>query len=148
MQKSQQNPKEAHTELEWRRKFFGMGAKCYYCHVPLKLKEASKDHKIPRCRGGSDQIRNIVPACLPCNQKKGWRTEKEFLGARPAFEQNAQESRAIEPKTYTDPVVIPDFSLIDDPHLVVQLRKEEREVSWAWKHPVPPLEYKVIAKTA
>jgi hypothetical protein len=49
--------------------FAKWGRKCAYCdkeNVPLNL-----DHVRPRCNGGSDRLSNLVPACIPCNQRKG-----------------------------------------------------------------------------
>jgi len=52
------------------------GHKCTYCgatDVPLVC-----DHVIPRGRGGSDQMDNLVAACDPCNTAKGTRTPEEW----------------------------------------------------------------------
>jgi len=91
----QKNPQLSHTERQWQNKFFGMGEQCYYCNRRLTLKEATKDHRIPTCRRGSDAIKNIVPACLPCNQQKGWRTEEEFRALRASFPKPPQPTRGI-----------------------------------------------------
>ncbi|NOZ08958.1 MAG: HNH endonuclease [FCB group bacterium] len=48
---------------------------CQYCgktNVPMTL-----DHIIPRRRGGKETWENIVTACMPCNEKKGFRTPRE-----------------------------------------------------------------------
>jgi 5-methylcytosine-specific restriction endonuclease McrA len=131
-----QIPQDHHTERQWQRKFFGMGAKCYYCGLPLLLKDATRDHRIPRCRGGSDSIKNIVPACLLCNQRKGWRTEAEFWALHPAFAQNPQ---LLAGKTNIEPTPLPqstpNLELINNPHLLAQLRREEGMTSWAWRFP-------------
>lgn len=45
------------------------GYRCAYCgasDVPLE-----RDHRIPVSRGGSDDPSNLVPACKPCNVRKG-----------------------------------------------------------------------------
>src|ERR1700727_1978988 len=77
---ARRNPQIAgyHTRYEWLQKFKECGRKCYYCEVPLAPGFTTKDHLTPLCRGGSDRIDNIVPACKPCNQMKAWRTEDEF----------------------------------------------------------------------
>jgi 5-methylcytosine-specific restriction endonuclease McrA len=57
------------------------GRHCVYCgavDVPLNL-----DHVIPRSRGGSNRVSNLVPACIPCNEEKGARLIEEFLSDRP-----------------------------------------------------------------
>jgi 5-methylcytosine-specific restriction endonuclease McrA len=53
------------------------GRTCVYCdavNVPLNL-----DHVIPRSKGGSDRVSNLVPACIPCNQNKGAEDIQDFL---------------------------------------------------------------------
>ena len=55
---------------------------CAYCGatgVPLNL-----DHVIAKARGGSNGVRNRVPACIPCNNKKAARPAGEFLAGKPA----------------------------------------------------------------
>lgn len=50
--------------------------KCVYCgatNVPLEI-----EHVIPKSRGGTDRIDNLVIACHECNQKKGNKTAEEF----------------------------------------------------------------------
>lgn len=32
---------------------------------------ASTDHIVPRCKGGSDRIDNVIAACTGCNNRKG-----------------------------------------------------------------------------
>ena len=54
---------------KWQRR-------CAYCHittVPFEL-----DHLVPRSRGGSHRVSNLVLACHACNQAKGDRTAAEF----------------------------------------------------------------------
>ncbi len=49
---------------------------CSYCGatgLPLQV-----EHLIPKTRGGSDRISNLVLACDPCNKKKGTQTALEF----------------------------------------------------------------------
>lgn len=29
------------------------------------------DHSVPRARGGTDRLNNVLPACIPCNRSKG-----------------------------------------------------------------------------
>lgn len=55
--------------------------KCAYTGVNLiPGKNASLDHKIPRSRGGSDNIDNLEWVCLSINYAKGRLTKEEFLG--------------------------------------------------------------------
>lgn len=51
---------------------------CAYCSFrSLNQKKLSRDHIIPKFHGGQDEWKNVVTACLPCNQKKGCKTLKE-----------------------------------------------------------------------
>lgn len=52
---------------------------CYYCKKPTIMAKWSVDHKIPRCRGGSNLSENKVGCCKTCNQSKANMTEAEFL---------------------------------------------------------------------
>ncbi len=60
---------------------------CAYCHcrdVPFEL-----DHQIPRSRGGSNRVSNLVLSCQRCNLAKGNRTAREF--GHPEVEVLAQQ---------------------------------------------------------
>lgn len=46
---------------------------CRYCGDPA----STKDHVIPRSRGGSDRESNLVACCSSCNVTKGNRTPDE-----------------------------------------------------------------------
>lgn len=48
-----------------------LGWLCSYCPVILTKKTATMDYVIPLSGGGSNDIVNIVPACRPCNARKG-----------------------------------------------------------------------------
>lgn len=54
---------------------------CYYCGG-WAMHEI--DHKIPLCRGGTNDIDNLVLTCRPCNTKKSWLTAEEFMARRAA----------------------------------------------------------------
>lgn len=52
---------------------------CYYCGKQLSWKNYGKvgkrgsweiDHSNPKSRGGTDHLRNLVPACVACNRAK------------------------------------------------------------------------------
>lgn len=52
------------------------GNRCFYCGK--ESNKLNKEHVIPICRGGTDTIENIVPACWKCNRTKGKRLVAEF----------------------------------------------------------------------
>jgi 5-methylcytosine-specific restriction endonuclease McrA len=51
---------------------------CFYCGKALSRRRATKDHVIPRSKGGSNAQKNIVDACRKCNSEKGCLTIEEF----------------------------------------------------------------------
>lgn len=59
-----------------RRHAVGGDYVCAYCGTEREL---TKDHVIPRSRGGSNEPDNIVWACRNCNSAKGNRTPGEWL---------------------------------------------------------------------
>jgi len=69
----------SYTRREWRDLLAAYRYRCAYCNCRLTRKSASADHKIPLSRGGTNWIRNIVPACLPCNQRKNYLTAAAYL---------------------------------------------------------------------
>ena len=66
----------SHTLAEWRAKCALFCDSCAYCG---EVKKLTRDHKVPLSRGGTDDIRNIVPSCRSCNSKKMTRTAAEFF---------------------------------------------------------------------
>ena len=51
---------------------------CYYCGEQLSRRRATKDHIVPRSKGGSNEQTNIVDACRMCNSEKGRLSIDEF----------------------------------------------------------------------
>jgi len=52
------------------------GRKCVYCNqenIPLEI-----DHLIPKSKGGSNRLSNLVIACRACNQEKSNRSLEEY----------------------------------------------------------------------
>ena len=50
---------------------------CQYCGGDFKTSELTVDHILPKSRGGNNTCKNLVAACVPCNQKKGAKTAVE-----------------------------------------------------------------------
>lgn len=57
---------------------------CNYCEKELSLYNRDRqgrgawevEHRVPRAKGGTDHLNNLVPACWPCNIDKGTRTAR------------------------------------------------------------------------
>jgi 5-methylcytosine-specific restriction endonuclease McrA len=54
---------------------------CCYCRQPYGEHERrpTVDHLVPRFRGGSHGLENLVGCCSACNVAKGCRTPQEWL---------------------------------------------------------------------
>jgi hypothetical protein len=53
--------------------------RCYYCGLQLGWSTTfNTDHVVPRIKGGSDSIKNTVPACRSCNSTKGGKDLEDF----------------------------------------------------------------------
>lgn len=50
---------------------------CLYCGKRFPLHDLSRDHVMPRSRGGPDGWENVVTACKRCNHHKACRTPEE-----------------------------------------------------------------------
>ncbi|MCB0366389.1 MAG: HNH endonuclease [Bdellovibrionaceae bacterium] len=70
--------RELRKSLWWRQQL-GRG-KCHYCQKSFTSSELTMDHKIPIVRGGMTTKKNVVVACLSCNQeKKYWLPGEQAL---------------------------------------------------------------------
>jgi 5-methylcytosine-specific restriction endonuclease McrA len=54
------------------------GYTCKLCRAPLTPETATLDHVIPRSKGGSGAVNNLVTACRTCNQKKGDKLMRDY----------------------------------------------------------------------
>lgn len=58
--------------LSKREKVFkAAGGLCVYCKIPMLIEEMTLDHVLPRSKGGTSRIENLVAACASCNHAKG-----------------------------------------------------------------------------
>lgn len=62
------------------KKLYGISYtfQCPYCLKEFSVLDATKDHLIPRSRGGKAEPENIVLCCGRCNSEKGALTDKEY----------------------------------------------------------------------
>lgn len=90
-------PKGKSSGLGWsRRKAKKIGERdgweCHYCNHRLsrndeRFRNPTIDHVIPRSRGGSNKMPNLVLSCPNCNREKDDQTPAEWLG-RPCCERH------------------------------------------------------------
>ncbi|MEC8374816.1 MAG: HNH endonuclease [Pseudomonadota bacterium] len=50
---------------------------CMYCGQKFSPKRLTRDHIVPRSRGGKDSWTNVATACQRCNHAKGAKTPEE-----------------------------------------------------------------------
>ena len=53
------------------------GYLCLYCGQKMSSSRLTRDHVVPRSRGGKDRWENCVSCCRGCNNHKGCRTPEE-----------------------------------------------------------------------
>lgn len=51
--------------------------RCLYCGSQFTRQELTRDHVLPKSRGGKDRWQNVVAACRRCNWHKDSRTPEE-----------------------------------------------------------------------
>jgi 5-methylcytosine-specific restriction endonuclease McrA len=63
-----------------------LGEPCSYCGVTMNCdggwlgpQAPSKDHRVPRVRGGPDTRENMIVCCRRCNEDKGALTTEEYM---------------------------------------------------------------------
>lgn len=68
-----------YTWSEVMRLYLKFGG-CAYCGQ--RSTDIEPDHVMPLCKGGSNSITNVVPACRSCNSDKGSRTLEQWYTSR------------------------------------------------------------------
>jgi hypothetical protein len=66
------------TAAQWEQLKIDFDYRCFYCDE--RPEHLQQEHLTPLSRGGDHTVSNIVPACGPCNGRKGTQTAEEFLG--------------------------------------------------------------------
>ena len=61
----------------WLDKKERAGGICQYCGQSNRL--LTKDHIIPKSKGGTDHIDNLIPVCFDCNIRKGTKLNPVFI---------------------------------------------------------------------
>ena len=57
---------------------------CIYCGIHASKAKMEIEHVIPRSRGGTDSLNNLVLSCHACNQAKGNLSLSEYLKGKPS----------------------------------------------------------------
>lgn len=55
---------------------------CHYCGIILTGRTATADHIIPKSKGGTDHVSNLVLACKTCNAEKGDSDYEVFMASK------------------------------------------------------------------
>lgn len=61
----------SHTHAQWVALREWYGNSCLGCQQFFAPNELTRDHVAPLSRGGTNDIGNIQPLCMPCNKAKG-----------------------------------------------------------------------------
>ncbi len=72
------------TKAQWEARCTLYGWCCAYCGEGLTKKTVQTEHVIPLARGGTNWPANLVPACRPCNNKKGVKRIRPRLPRSPS----------------------------------------------------------------
>lgn len=112
---SKSRPGSSSANRRKRRRLIVMdGPRCYLCGEIFMEEDLQLEHKIPKSRGGSDNILNLALACDPCNQDKGNMTPEEYyrykmntrnVKAEDVQFRTAEESRLEQPLSDVWPLV-------------------------------------------
>lgn len=67
-------PSKPHKEVLFDRQ----NGHCFYCGLKRTIGQMTKEHKVPRSKGGRGG-NNLVLACHPCNNAKGAKSIDDFV---------------------------------------------------------------------
>ena len=76
-----QRPKAPKAGARWTPEALN-GQPCEYCGVTMDMhhpwRRPTRDHILPRSKGGTNVQSNLTPSCAMCNETKGAMTIREF----------------------------------------------------------------------
>ena len=55
---------------------------CGYCGTTVTKNTRQIDHIHPQCKGGSDEISNLLLSCKRCNRQKGKKPQRDYINHR------------------------------------------------------------------
>lgn len=62
---------ESKSVFRRKRIWVRQGGCCAYCDTPITFEETTVDHIVPKSKGGTKNLKNIVVVCARCNFLKG-----------------------------------------------------------------------------
>lgn len=84
--------------IQWVEVFKRDKFRCSYCGFDGRTFEGFRflvcDHFKPRCLGGSDDLENLITACVVCNSYKGGRAYSSVSDAQKDIQQMWSQYRA------------------------------------------------------
>lgn len=72
-------PRGTHTPQQWYDVLTSSLGVCFYCRKDVGINALTQNRKVPRVRGGSNDIENLAPACQLCNMAKSRLTDVEYI---------------------------------------------------------------------
>ena len=69
--------------MKWLKTYLDQQGRCAICRKQQEPGEMTKDHIVPRARGGDSDWQNIQLCCRECNEKKGDRLLSELDATKP-----------------------------------------------------------------
>jgi hypothetical protein len=100
------------SERKRRQVFDKCFGACAYCGTSLEFENSNwcPEHRMPRSRGGGNDLRNLVAACLLCNKRKRNRTPDEWREAlKGQFFDAVTKAREIAQTFFLDSEIIVDL---------------------------------------
>lgn len=72
-------PRPNCAKARYRIKQLEIDNSCFYCGTPLNRWTSTLDHLVPKSKGGTNNRKNLVVCCVPCNTKKADLSVEEFM---------------------------------------------------------------------
>jgi 5-methylcytosine-specific restriction endonuclease McrA len=55
---------------------------CHYCNHLFTRRYITKDHIVPKSKGGLNRVSNYVPSCSRCNSEKGSMSYEDYMKSK------------------------------------------------------------------
>ncbi|HCM7679646.1 TPA: HNH endonuclease [Klebsiella aerogenes] len=84
---------------------------CGYCGCYLEFEGYTADHIVPKSKGGSHEVDNLLPCCKTCNRTKGARSLHEFRLVTAARNAGCNMFSALQLAYLADAGVLPSLGI-------------------------------------